>query len=525
MFETCDEGGRFCPDFTSWTFGIKRMEDTLGRIRTVICQGLVVSIAGFFIGANAMEPTLNADQIRDQQPRNFAPNALQGPSVSGLIIKYREGTEDMTLERAAAAADRYTSMSGVSVNSLETLATGSKLLSFQNAIPLSEAQAIADNIAANDPNVLYAEPDALMQIQQPNDTRFGEQWHLFEPDVGINLPGSQTVPAGEREIIVAVIDTGILPHEDIEGRVLPGYDFIKDPFMGNDGNGRDGDATDSGDSSDLLECGPFVPSRPANTWHGLHVSGTVAAITNNNLGVAGVSDNVKVLPVRVLGKCGGRISDIVSGMLWAVGIPIDGVPDNPNPAQVLNLSLGGSGGCGPSYADALRKIRQLGATVVVAAGNADRDASEYRPANCEGVITVAATNRAGALASFGNGAGSNYGSVVDISAPGGETHSSVSNGILSTLNSGTIAPASDVYGFYQGTSMAAPHVAGVAALLYQANLAIESDEVLDVLQRTSRAFLPAANRPCNVLLCGAGLVDATAALQAVAERQAPLKPE
>ena len=492
-------------------------------IQNGICTGLFVVLAGLSFGANAMEPTPTQAQAASSPVRTVPSNALQGPSVSGIIIKYRDSAESVTLESAAESADRFISQSGVAASSLETLATDAKLLSFQNAIPLSEAKAIADDIAVNDPNVLYAEPDALMQIQQPNDTLFGQQWHLFEPVVGINMPVSPIVPAGDKEVVVAVIDTGILPHEDLEGRILPGYDFITAPSMGNDGNGRDSDPTDSGDASDPLECGPFVRPRPANTWHGLHVTGTIAAITNNNLGIAGIGDNVKVLPVRALGKCGGRISDIVAGMLWAAGFSVDGVPDNPNPAQVLNLSLGAPGACGPTYSDALLKIRQRGATVVVAAGNEGLDASGHRPANCDAVITVAATNRAGGLSSFGNGKGSNHGSVVDISAPGGETHTSETDGILSTLNDGIKAPANDVYKFYQGTSMAAPHAAAVIALLYQANPQIEPYEVLEVLQRTSQQFPLAANRPCNVLLCGAGIVDATAALQEIGARQAQLE--
>ena len=487
-------------------------------IRSMCYQISVVGALVLPITSEAMEPTPSADQAANSDTRAVTSNALQGPSVGGIIVKFRESAPDSSLERATAMADQFARASGVSIQSLTSLATDATLLNFADSVPLSEAQAIADSIAANDPNILYAEPDALMQIQQANDTRFGEQWHLFEPSVSINLPGAWSVPASDKEIVVAIVDTGILAHEDLDGRVLPGFDFISDPFMGNDEDGRDDNPTDAGDASDAFECGPFVPARPRNSWHGLHVGGTVAAVTNNNLGVAGVGDDVKILPIRVLGKCGGRLSDIVTGMLWAIGESVESVPDNDNPAHVLNLSLGGQGNCGPFYTDAIRKARQKGVTVVVAAGNSDSDASQFRPANCEGVITVAATNRAGARAYFGRpGAGSNFGSTVEVSAPGGETHQSPENGILSTLNSGSTAPGQDSYEFYQGTSMAAPHVAGIAALMYQANPAITPDEVMDVLQKTSQSFPIALHRQCNTNECGAGIVDAGAALSKVRE--------
>jgi serine protease len=236
------------------------------------------------------------------------------------------------------------------------------------------------------------------------------------------------------------------------------------------------------------------------------VAGTIAAITHNNLGVAGIARDGRILPVRVLGKCGGWLSDIADGIRWAAGLPVNGVT-NPNPARVLNLSLGGEGPCGPTYADAISAARQRGATVVVSAGNERSDFSGFRPANCPGVISVAATNRQGGRAFY-----SNFGSGVTIAAPGGETRDSLSDGVLSTLNAGTSTPGADSYQFYQGTSMAAPHVAGVAALLYAANPKITPDEVAAVIKRTARPFPPVPTRPCDTGTCGAGMLDAGAAV-------------
>ena len=256
--------------------------------------------------------------------------------------------------------------------------------------------------------------------------------------------------------------------------------------------------------------------RRNSSWHGTHVAGTISAITNNGQGVAGVARSARILPVRVLGKCGGLLSDITDGMRWAAGLSSPGVPNNANPARVLNLSLGGGGACGPTYADAISAVRQQGATIVVAAGNSDSDASGFRPANCDGVITVAATNRQGGRASY-----SNFGNVVEIAAPGGETRPNLADGVLSTLNTGTTTPGADNYQFYQGTSMATPHVAGVAALLYGINPSFTPDQIVAVLQRTPQPF-PAVGTPCNTSICGAGILNAAAAVNDATPNLAPV---
>jgi serine protease len=201
----------------------------------------------------------------------------------------------------------------------------------------------------------------------------------------------------------------------------------------------------------------------------------------------------------VLGRCGGYTSDIADAMVWASGGTVTGVPANANKARVLNLSLGGSGACDTTTQNAINSARSRGAVVVVAAGNSNTNAINSNPANCAGVITVAATNRSGGKASY-----SNYGTNVAIAAPGGDSGA----GILSTLNSGTTTPASDNYAWYMGTSMATPHVAGVVALMLSANPNLTPDDVAAKLKSTARAF-PA---PCSG--CGAGIVNAAAAVNA-----------
>jgi serine protease len=377
--------------------------------------------------------------------------------------------------------------------------------------------------------VSYAEADQMMQpVQipnQPNDPLYSSvQWHYKDGAGGINAPVawallsplSQAQIDDDDNVYVAVVDTGYRPHSDLvanlarhaNGQVV-GADLIGayDPRIdvANDGDGRDMDPTDPGDGYIDNYCGALSGSRDSS-WHGTHVAGTIAANTDNGTGVAGVTYNLaKVIPVRVLGRCGGYLSDIADGIRWAVGLPVTGLDNNATPAQVINMSLGGSGSCSTTYQNAINAAVAAGTSVVVAAGNSEANASGFQPANCDGVITVAATNINGELSYY-----SNYGAVVDIAAPGGEmSQSDATGGIASTLNSGLLEPANDNYEYYQGTSMAAPHVAGIAALMLVKDPSLTPVEVEAWLKTTARAF-PA---PCNE--CGAGIADAGAVITAV----------
>ncbi|GAA0858538.1 S8 family peptidase [Aliiglaciecola litoralis] len=389
---------------------------------------------------------------------------------------------------------------GVSLVEVKDVATGATVVEVQGTTDT----AIRDKAIAlmNQSGLAqFAELDLILTPQAtPNDTRYNEQWHYFESTAGINGPAAWDITTGSG-VTVAVIDTGYRNHVDLNSKILPGYDFISDATMGNDGNGRDSDAQDPGDWVATNECYSGSPASNSS-WHGTHVAGTVAAETNNGQGVAGVAWNADILPIRVLGKCGGYTSDIADGIIWSSGGSVSGVPTNNNPAQVLNLSLGGSGSCPSTTQSAINTARANGSTVVVAAGNSNQNAANFTPASCSGVVTVASVNRSGDRAYY-----SNYGSVVDIAAPGGETSVS-SNGVLSTLNSGSSTPGSDNYSFYQGTSMAAPHIAGVAALMYAVDPSITPDEVESDLVSTARSF------PGSCSQCGSGIVDAAAAVVA-----------
>jgi len=236
-------------------------------------------------------------------------------------------------------------------------------------------------------------------------------------------------------------------------------------------------------------------------------------VTNNSSGVAGVAFNAKVVPARVLGKCGGYTSDIADAIVWTSGGSVSGVPANANPAKVLNISLGGPGSCDTTTQNAINSARSRGTSVIVAAGNSNANASGFSPANCSGVVTVASVNRTGGRSYF-----SNFGTTVEVAAPGGDVRVSSSNGILSTLNAGSTTPGADSYAFYQGTSMATPHVVGVVALMLQAKPTLTPTEVTSILQSTARPF------PATCSQCGSGIVNANAAVDAAIGGTTPPPP-
>ncbi len=368
------------------------------------------------------------------------------------------------------------------------------------------------------PDVEYAQPNYILRIadKTPNDPRYPEQWHYFingtgtgQSPGGINLPWAWDTTTGSSSVVVAVIDTGILPsHPDIQGspNLVAGYDMISDPVIANDGGGRDNDPTDPGDAIAANECYPGSPALPSS-WHGTHVAGTIGVgKTDNGIGVAGINWNVSVQAVRVLGKCGGTTTDINDAIRWASGLPVPGVPNNPTPAKVINMSLGTPPGnpcsMSPSTQAAINDAVSMGATVVVAAGNDATDASQVFPASCNNVITVAASDYRGHLATRY----SNYGSTVEIMAPGGDVRRDDNgdgrpDGVLSMVD-----PSAGTYAYYNGTSMAAPHAAGVAALLLAQQPGLTSAQVLAELQ--ARA-LPRSAIQCPQP-CGSGLLSAVA---------------
>lgn len=378
-----------------------------------------------------------------------------------------------------------------------------------------------------DPSVEYAEEDVRMVPHLvPNDSLYNQQWHYKDTIPGMRLPGAWDVSTGSIAVNVAVLDTGYRPHPDLLTNVVNEYDMINDLATANDGDLRDGNAQDPGDAVVANECYSGSPARDSS-WHGTHVGGTVAAVSNNAMGVTGVAWNVGLIPVRVLGKCGGWGSDIADGIRWAAGLNVPGVPDNILPADVINMSLGSNspGACGATYQTAIDDAYNAGTTVVTSAGNSNANAN-YQPGNCNNVISVAASANDGARAYY-----SNFGPAVDITAPGGDGCNPINNNypgslsdceggvwdptrmVLSTHNAGTTVPAADNYNWLQGTSMASPHVAGLAALIKSVNPNLTPAQVEQIIKNTAEPFATVPDHQCSTGICGAGYANATAALQ------------
>jgi serine protease len=411
------------------------------------------------------------------------------------------------------------------------------------------------------PGVVSVAPDAWMTpvADQPtNDTYATNMWALMGPaqgsQYGIDAVDAWPLTTGQG-VVVAVIDTGLLfDHPDLAGQSVAGYDLISDygqatpqggtlPDVSGDGDGRDPNASDPGDwPRNVDQCGSDVSS-----WHGTHVAGTIAALANNGLGVFGGAPGVRVQPVRVLGHCGGYMSDVIDGIYWAAGSTqvSDGgtgvLPANPyadcassNPCvRVLNLSLAGQADrdpngnpvCDQDLEAAVQYARNQDKVVVAAAGNDSENARYVSPANCAGAFTVAATNANGKRAWFSNFGSTKY-PLVDIAAPGVN--------ILSTINSGAKGPSSNyndticyyarsgngcAYDFYEGTSMATPHVSLTAALVAAENPALTPDDIEGILRSTAQPFpYSGARHSCSLggQPCGVGIVNAAAAVAAAA---------
>jgi serine protease len=436
--------------------------------------------------------------------------AESGGSTDQIIIKFRPDVDLTGLTKAQRTAQvaALSELAGIGLSYYRPMSGKSYVLRLPELLPSSKVWEIAAKLNT-DPSVLYAEPDLILQpARTPNDSLYENQWHYHEvssDNLGVNLPGAWDITTGSNAIVMAVIDTGVLlDHPDLLGRTLPGCDFISDTFRANDGDGRDNNPSDPGDWTEADQCFPGSQPRDSS-WHGTHVAGTMGAASNNSTGVTGVNWVSKILPVRALGRCGGYSSDIIDGMRWAAGIHVESVSDNQNPAKVLNLSLRAPGSCDSSWQSAIDDVTALGAVVVVAAGNDNQSVSGYVPGNCNGVITVAATNRDGDRTYY-----SNFGDLVEVSGPGGEISSD--GGVLSTMNDGLQGPGNHTNEEKEGTSMAAPHIAGIVSLILSVDSALTPAQVLRILQNTATTFPSGSS--CNTTDCGAGIVNAAVALKA-----------
>ena len=490
---------------------------------------------------------------RGPVPRSAAPFA-EDHSNARVIVKFRVGS---ALARSGVAAGRAQHAGPLGRRLSLPLTDGRPLGPHAQGLRgrgLSSAQ-LAARMAAQ-PDVEWAVVDQRRHIHavQPNDLHYAAnqtgitplvgQWYLRAPDntmvSAINAEAAWAMTLGSPAITVAVLDTGVrFDHPDLAGKLWPGYDFVSDAKTGADGGGRDADASDPGDWTTSADgCGG--PS--SSSWHGTETAGLIGAATDNGIGMASVGRKVMLLPVRVLGKCGGYDSDIQAAMLWAAGLSSDPVV-NPHPAQVINLSLGSTGSCGADYQSIMSQLVAARVTVVVAAGN-EIGLAVNTPANCPGAIAVAGLRHAGTKVGY-----SSIGPEVAIAAPAGNCVNTGSGSpclysLLTTNNAGTASPGansySDSYTITVGTSFAAPLVAGTAALMLSVDPTLTSAQVKAALQATARPFptsggadaaVQACKAPsnteqlecyCTAKTCGAGMLDAGAA---VARAQAsPLLP-
>ena len=357
------------------------------------------------------------------------------------------------------------------------------------------------------------------------------QWYL-DGTYGINASKAWKITQGTPSVVVAVLDTGITEHPDLDNNIVTGYDMITDSANARDGNGRDANPTDPGD---------YVGTTEPSSWHGTHVSGIIAA-ESNEIGISGVAPKVKISPVRVLGVNGGSESDIAAGINWALGVKLTGIIQNPNPAKVINLSIGSST-FSTCYSNsptqlAIDESKRRNVTIVTSAGNDNQLAANSYPGNCYGNITIGATGFTGDRAYYSNYSGySNSQGIyigVDISAPGGDdrvgSNRPAGGLIWSTTNDGKTEPGRATYGGEEGTSMASPIAAGVVALMYSIRPSLTYTQVWDIISGTARPFNATSDCESQLIettmndgstittgLCGIGIIDADAAVRAVQE--------
>ena len=455
-------------------------------------------------------------QIVFAQPVNSIIVKLKSSSVSTLETPQALQLRDQ--QRASAVARDL----GSNKSTPESVGTRAHLIRWDAAVQGTGLSQALDRLRQH-PDVEWAEPNVRMKrMAVPNDPGFSAQWHLQAPSgfaSGLNMPLAWDKTTGASTATVAVLDTGVRPnHPDLVGRLHAGYDFVSEVAYANDGTGRDSDASDPGDwvsNNDLrssLYTGCLIED---SSWHGTFIAGQIVAAANNSQGIAGINWNAKVLPVRVSGKCGALLSDILDAMRWAAGLSVAGVPDNPNPAKIINLSFGGDSACTKSYQDTIDEVGRAGALVVVAAGNSSGPLT--RPADCAGVLAVGAVQADGAKTYY-----SDFGSNVALSAPGGDV-SPQSLRLYSTSNSGTQGPVSDNYSYKIGTSFSAPLAAAVASLMLSVDGTLTPAQIIAKLKASARPHISMIAYPqcstgvtvacnCTTSTCGAGMLDANAAV-------------
>ena len=445
---------------------------------------------------------------RPNTPTAAAPGTLPQQVFDRFIVTYTKEAKQRKMQRDGDwdavrgivddimdTVEVVSEALNVDTKFLHNTSTDDAVIQTSKTLNKNEAKEFMAKVAS-DPDVASVEPDYINYPAaegditfQFNDPQYSKQWNLTNPTTGVQNTGNARLHRGAN-VKVAVLDTGYVPHPDLVTGMANGYDFVSDPLSARDGNGRDPNPLDEGDYAPYNLCKDQANAH-TSTWHGTHVAGIIGARGNNGMGIVGVADLARVQPVRVLGRCGGRTSDIADAIIWAAGGHVDGVPDNTYPAKIINMSIGTVTRCPAAYQRAIDIARSKGALVVAAAGNGNTEASKYAPANCMGVITVGATTKEGKRASF-----SNYGTRVNISAPG--------ENILSLSVNSLDRPDNTkfTYVYESGTSMAAPHVSALLAQQLVNGTSMTTQQV-------ERAFtLAGGNRiKCDKVFCSRGIIN------------------
>jgi serine protease len=469
------------------------------------------------------------------------PAASGDATVERFIVRLRtlpgSPSYEAAPQRVAALAARH----GLALADARHIVAGMHLLRVAPRADEGTAQTLARLRA--DPEIEYVEIDQRRHVlRTPDDSLFNDQWYLqnSQPSA-VNAVAAWDLTTGSPGVVIADLDTGVrFDHPDLRNananRLLPGYDMISTVPVANDGDGRDADASDPGDwvTAADAKTQQFSGCTVANSsWHGTRVAGILGALTDNTQGVAGMSWQGWIEPVRVLGKCGGYDSDIIAAMGWAAGFAVTGVPANPYPARIINMSLGAAGGCPQSYQTIVDQLVGAGVLVVVAGGNEGGPVDS--PANCIGVAGIAGLRQVGTKVGY-----SSLGPEIALAAPAGNC---VNTGpgepclfsIVTATNTGTTGPASntytDEYNFNVGTSFSAPIVAGIAGLMVAVNGNLTPDQLIARLQKSSQPFpvsttpgVPMCHVPtgandvqtnecsCTTQTCGAGMANANGAV-------------
>src|SRR5437016_2838962 len=500
------------------------------------------------------------------------PHGIAATPVAAVSVKFRSVSHSAQGAQVRPAPDRIaalTARTGLALHAARSITDVLHVIHVQPAVTGEPIAATVERLRV-DPEVEYAELDQrrYAHATAPNDPLFSEQWYLQQssattPSAVDAVTAWDTTTGGigttgTTGIVIADLDTGVrFEHPDLQwagsgGRLLPGYTFISDTFVANDGDAQDADASDPGDwviQADLSKPECSAGTAANSSWHGTRVSGILGAVSNNGVGIAGMTWSAWLLPVRVLGKCGGTDLDIIAGMLWAAGIPVSGAPNNPYPARIENMSLGAPGSCLQIYIDTISQLAAKGVLVVVSAGNEGGPVAS--PANCPGAAGVAGLRHAGTKVGY-----SSLGPEVAVSSPAGNCVNTAGGPCLypitTTFNQGTTTPGASDYTDQVnttnlGTSFSEPIVSGIDGIMHPVNGNLNSTQLIARLKEGSLPFPqtstsvptpPMCHVPtggpndlqtseCICTLdgqtCGAGMANASGALNAALRPIAAVK--